>query len=196
MTRFKRWTNARNVRFRLRVDLAREAIAGPAADASSARSQIDSQRQKIRMELLLFQSSFEIFDISLVGHRRKGKGRRARRFRGITGFAVDREHPFCTAIIRFELLVADGPGRRNAFFMFDFSDVLFSQPRKSGAIDLRIAADEVMNTGRKRLAVLVEPLLFWFVSGLGKDRLGTPVLRFGRKIIPSFQEKNLPTRIA
>ena len=80
--------------------------------------------------------------------------------------------------------------------MFDFSEVFFSQPGKSSAIDLRVATDEVMDARKKRVTVLVEPLFFGFVSCLGKDRFRAPVFRFGWKIVPTFQEKNFATLIA
>src|SRR5215213_796169 len=47
-------------------------------------------------------------------------------------------------VIRFQLVVADGPGRRDATVMTNLTEVFFSQTEESRAVELRVTTDEVI----------------------------------------------------
>ena len=65
----------------------------------------------------------------------------------LAALAVHVEQRLGLGVIRLELVVSDGPGRREAVDMADLPEVAFAQPEQRGAVDLRIAADVVVQPG-------------------------------------------------
>ena len=69
---------------------------------------------------------------------------------------------FGTGVVRFEVSVGEWPGRRDTAFVVDDAEVFRAQAEEGGAINLRLAADEVGLLGVEGFVVLVEPnILVW-----------------------------------
>src|SRR5258707_12931874 len=103
---------------------------------------------------------------------------------------MNREQMFCSLIIWFELFVTDGPVGLDSFFVFELGEILFSEPGKCGAINLGIAANEIVNSGGEWFPGFIVPSLVWFVAFVVKDRFRPPVFRFLRKKIAAFNQQN------
>src|ERR1035438_5553440 len=97
---------------------------------------------------------------------------------------------FGLRVVRLEVLIAQRPSRRNAAVVCDLSEIPLAEPQQSRAIHLRVAADVILNAGKKRLAVLVIPRLLGPVLRLDKDSLGVPVVFFTRQVSAPFEHQN------
>src|ERR1035438_2508329 len=97
---------------------------------------------------------------------------------------------FGLRVVRLEVLIAQWPCRRDAAMVRGFPEVLDTEPQQGRAIHLRVAADVILNAGRKRLAVLVIPRLFGPVLRLDKDSLGIPVVFLTRQVSAPFEHQN------
>src|SRR6185503_18005125 len=62
-------------------------------------------------------------------------------------------------VIRFELVVADGPGGRDSAVMPNLAKVFLAQPKQSRAVKLRVAPDEVVRVRMKFLTITIAPCL-------------------------------------
>ena len=83
-------------------------------------------------------------------------------------------------VVRLELVVRDRPGGRDAVVMADLSEVLLAEPVERGAVELRRAADEVVDSWLERLAVRVVPRVRRHVAVVDEHRLRQPVLELAR----------------
>src|SRR3954454_14264676 len=61
-------------------------------------------------------------------------------------------------VVRREVVVGDRPRGRHAAVVADLREVALAQPEEDRAVELRVAADEVLLVGLEVGAVLVEPL--------------------------------------
>src|SRR5205085_5269835 len=107
---------------------AREAVAGLAADAAPAGPYIDTHRQLERVQPLLAQPPGQLGDVGLVRHRWERDRPRARRLGRIGATRAVHEVDFLGArVIRLEIVVADGPGGRDAALVLNGVEVLPAQ---------------------------------------------------------------------
>jgi hypothetical protein len=80
----------------------------------------------------------------------------ARRLGGIiAACAVDMIHALGLGVVGFEILVAQRPCGGDAVVVFQDAEILLAQAVESRAVELGCAADEVVDAGLERLAVLV-----------------------------------------
>src|SRR5204863_7443969 len=91
---------------------------------------------------------------------------------------------------RLELVVPDRPRRRDAAVVADLAEIALAEADQRGAVELRIAADEVVRPGVELLAVLVEPRLRDVVPVLDHHRVRVPVLLFAGHVGAAFEEKD------
>src|SRR3984893_6538992 len=121
----------------------------------------------------------ELLDARLVRHRRE-RIRRARWWlsRVFATRAMHLIHLLGLGIVRLHLVVADGPGRRDAVVVLEFTEILFAQAVERRAVHLGCAAHEVVDAGLKGLAVLVTPRVAGDVAVLDENLFGAPFFVF------------------
>ena len=125
----------------------------------------------------------ELGDARLMRQRRIGiRGVRRRLGRVLAAQPVDVKQLFGGLVIRFEHVVFDRPCRRDAVRMLDFIEVALAQPQEHPAIDLAVAADEIMQAGTKSPTVGTIPGLVGLISCVDEDSLAVPIFAFARQI--------------
>ncbi len=182
--------NRAHFRVALRVDLARERIAGIAEDAMVAKA----ERQREGIQPLAAELLDDTADERGVFDWRK-RERSTRAFRGIdAGLSVDRVHLFSAIVKRCQRVVVDGPRRRRAIHVLRFLEVLRTEPEQHRAPELCISADAVVSVGNKRLARRVEPGFGRSIAQVLPDRGGVPVLIFLRDEVTALDDQDLASR--
>src|SRR5262245_64350263 len=73
--------------------------------------------------------------------------------------------------------------------MADLPEVLPAHAQKRRAVELRVAADEVVRAGMELPALTVAPGLLDVIFPLGHDGARVPVVFLARNIIAALQEK-------
>ena len=153
----ERRAHAEHLGVGLRVDEAREAVAGRAADARAVRHvrlvEQDPARGVERVVARGGEVVGELLDPRLVRDGRV-RVRRARRALGrvLAAVAVHLVELLGLRVVRLELVVGDRPGGRDAVVVAELAEVLRPQPVERGAVELRRAADEVVDLRLERLA--------------------------------------------
>jgi hypothetical protein len=93
-------------------------------------------------------------------------------------------------VVGLELVVGDRPGRGDAVVVEQLAEVGFAQPVERRAVELRGAADEVVDLRLERLAVRVEPGVLGDVAVVDEDVLGEPVRRLARQPVATLQQQD------
>src|SRR6516225_9224822 len=78
--------------------------------------------------------------------------------------------------------------------MAKFSKILSAEPHQSGAIELRVAADEIVRPGHEFIPLDVPPRFNIVVSAVAHDCPGIPILLFPRDEISALEEQYLLPR--
>src|SRR5579863_8077790 len=107
--------------------------------------------------------------------------------------SMNAEDVFGLCVPGLKLRVGEGPRRGNSIAEVDFLEVPFAKARHRCAVELGMAADEVILAGNEASAGFGLPLLLGTIPALNKYRLGTRVLRFRWKARPSFEDKDACT---
>src|ERR1051325_2769344 len=97
-------------------------------------------------------------------------------------------------VIRFQLVVADGPSGRDAAVMANLTEVFSTQTKESSAVKLRIPTDEVVGVRVQFLAIAIAPCLFGIVFPFEVYGARAPVILLTRNVIAPLEEKNLFAR--
>ena len=97
-------------------------------------------------------------------------------------------------IPRLEVVVGQRPGGGDAVDVLQLTEVLGPQPVQGGSVQLRRAADVVVDLRLEGLAIRVVPGLGRDVPSLDEYRIGVPVLALSRKEVPAFDEQDLRSR--
>jgi len=98
-------------------------------------------------------------------------------------------------VVRLELVVGDRPGRRRAVVVDQLAEVLLAQAVERRAVELRRAADEVMDLRLEWLAFGVVPGVLGDVAVVDEDVLREPVGGFtGKPVTPLEQQDSFPGR--
>ena len=146
----------------LRVDEAREAVAGGAANAGAERRvrlvEHDPARRVERPVAGGREVVGELLDPWLVGHGGM-RVRRARRRLGrvLSARAVHVVELLRERVVRLQLVVGDRPRRRDAVVVLQLAEVLLAEPVQRGAVQLRRASHEVVHPRLEGLAARVVP---------------------------------------
>ena len=147
-----------DLRVRLGVDQAGEAVARVAADAAARPRGFCSSsmtpsgtwngRCPSAREIVV-----QLLDARLVADRGIRIGRAGRRLGRVdAALAVHLIEALGLGVVRLELVVADRPRRRDAAVMPQLAEVLSPQPEQRRAVELRVAADVVVGVRMQRLA--------------------------------------------
>src|SRR5665213_2820487 len=74
--------------------------------------------------------------------------------------------------------------------MADFAEIALAQPQQHGAIDLAIAADEIMQARVKAASLAAVPPLFRLVMALDENLARVPIRALARKIVAAFKQED------
>ena len=133
----------------------------------------------------------ELLDARLVPDRRMLVGfGRAGLGRILAAPAAHLEQLLGRLIIGLEHVVLHGPFRRDAVRMQDGIEVLLAQPQEHGAVDLGIAADEVVQAGPEALAARRGPNLVGLIAAFQEDLARVPVLALALQIVAALDEQD------
>ena len=137
------------------------------------------------------RSSRELLDPRLVGDRRV-RVRRARRRLGrvLAAVAVHLVELLGQRVVRLDLVVGDRPRGRDAVVVAELAEVLLAQPVERRAVQLGRAADEVVDTGLERLALVVVPGVGRDVAVVHEHVVGRPVLRLAREPVAALEQQD------
>src|SRR6185295_2768402 len=97
-------------------------------------------------------------------------------------------------VIRFELVIADGPRGRDSAVMANLTKVFSAQTKESGAVKLRIPTDKVVGVRVQFLAIAIAPRLFGVVFPFEVYGARAPVVLLTRDVIAPLEEENLFAR--
>jgi hypothetical protein len=136
----------------------------------------------------------ELLDPRFVRDGRKWVWRAGVRLGGVLAvLAVDLVQLLGLRVIGLELVVGDRPGRRDPIVVLEVLEILRPQPIERRAVELRGAADEVVDLRLERLPFGVVPGVLGDVAVVDEDVLGEPVGGFAREpVAPLEQQDSLP----
>ena len=157
----------------------------------------DAARRVERVVSALGQVVGQLLNPGLVGDRGVRVRRAGRRLgRILAPRSVHLVHRLGSGVVRLHVLIGDGPGRRQAIVVMDFTEVLLAHPVERGAVQLGRAADEVMHLRLEEgLALHVVPLVGRDVTAIDEDVFGRPVGRLaGQPVAPLEQQDALARR--
>ena len=192
--------DADDLRVRLGVQQAREAVDPVAADARARPGrearlrlvEVDPDRQVEGVEPELLQVVAELLDAGLVGDRRVGVLRAGVALaRVLAVLAVHQVEVLGLGVVGLEVVVGDGPGRGDAAVVAQLAEVLRSQPEQGRPVELGVAADVVVDLGLEVAAVPVVPDLRCEVLAADEHRLGLPVVALPGQEVPTFEPEHL-----
>ena len=137
----------------------------------------------------------QLLDPRLVRDGGVGERARARRLgRVLAGLAVDEVEPLGLGVVGLEIGVGDRPGGGDAAVVLDLLEVALAKAEQDAAVDLGVAADEVLGVRAERDAVLVIPALGGDVPLAAEDLLGVPVLGLAREVAAALEQEDLLAR--
>ncbi len=186
-----RMTDAAHVGVALRVDLARERVAGVTEHAAAGLTGPQQpERQRRRMQAESLQLVNDVRHAGRVGNGLVRK-RPARHFRRID--AVLSAHvvqALGPPVERLERLVVDRPRRGDAVDVLDRLEVFAPEAVEHAAPELGVPADTVVRVRLKLAAALIEPALLDPVAEMFPDRFRAPVLVFLRNKISALENED------
>src|SRR5947207_1853553 len=124
-------------------------------------------------------------------HRRitvRCTGGRLRRI--FSAIAVHVIKVFCQCVVRFEIVIADRPRRRDPAVVLQLAKVLLAKPEQRRTVKFGVPADVVVSVRMKVLAVLIEPSFFGVVVATDVDDLRVPVALLARNVVAAFENQN------
>jgi hypothetical protein len=137
----------------------------------------------------------ELLDAGFVRHRWVGKRARAGRLRRILALvAVDQVEPLGLGVVRLEVAVGDGPGWGDAAVVLDLLEVALAQAEQDPAVDLGVAANEVVGVRAERDPVLVIPPFGGDIALVVEDLARVPVLALARQVAAALEQQDLLAR--
>ena len=191
----ERGSHAEHIRVRLPVHRAREPVAVHAADARAVRHvrlvQPDATGGVERREAGCLEVVRELLDPRLVrdGGMRVGHAReRLRRVLAVR--AVHLVQLLGARVERLELVVGDRPRRRDPVVVADLAEVLGAQPVEGCAVELRRAADEVVDLRLERRPAAVVPRVLRDVAVVDEHVLCEPVRGFARQPVAALEQED------
>ena len=184
--------NAVDVGVGLRVDEARVAVAGIAADALAGDwvegVALEAERDGEGMDAELADVGFDLGHAGFAGEGGVGVGLGVEGLGGIVGtaeasgnwgrgaeVAVDVEEFFGAGVVRLHVGIGDGPGGRDAALVLDLAEVFGAHAEERGAVDFGLTTDVVGLLRVEGLVVLVVPGFGGVVAVVEEDGGGVPV---------------------
>src|SRR5665213_173505 len=144
-----------------------------------------------RVQAAVCQTIVQFLNARLMRDRRVGKGSACRWFGGIlTTHAVHMEQMLRLAVIGFEDGILQRPRRRNAVLVPDLVEVALPHAKECSAVDLRIAANVVMQAWMEAFAILAVPGLVRLIGAINEDGLRIPVCGRAWEIVTALEKQN------
>ena len=151
----------------------------------------DAERQMKRLDALRRQPVVQGLDARLVRDRLVREGAaRSRLARILAAFAMHVEKVLGFGVVRLEGVVLQRPLGRDAIDVLHGIEVVLAKAEQRRAVDLRVAADAVMQAGVKRLAVFAVPGLGGLIATVDEDLARTPVRGLARQVVAAFDDEN------
>src|SRR5678815_1186786 len=122
---------------------------------------------------------------------RRAGPRLCRIFTAIAVYLIEMLGP---GVIMLQLVVADGPCRRDPTVMSNLTEVFFSQTDESSAVKLCVTTIEIIRVRMKFLAFVVAPRFFRVVFRFEIYGARAPVVLLTRNVIAALEEKDLLAR--
>jgi hypothetical protein len=184
--------NAVDVGVGFSVDEAGVAVAGVAADAPGGDGiggvALEAEGNGEGADAEVADGGFDIGHAGFVGEGRVGVGLGVEGLGGVVAagvaagnrgcgaeIAVDVEELFGVGVEGLHVGVGDGPGGRDAALMLDDAEVFGAHAEHGGAVNFRLATDEVGLLGMEGLVILVVPGFGGVITVVEEDGGGVPV---------------------
>ena len=103
---------------------------------------------------------------------------------------MDVEQPFGARVIGFEHVVADRPRGRHALLVPERAEILEAQAVERAAVDLRVAADDVVQPGVELVTGTVLPDVGALVLAVDEHGLARPVGAFALQIVAALEDED------
>ena len=190
--------DAHHLRVGLAVKRTREAVevAVAYADAGGCGLAVffveqDAQRQVEGFEPDAAQMVRQLSNLRLVADwwmriRAAGPGFE----RILAALPMHLKQRFGLRVIRLEHVIAERPCRRHAAGMLHLAKVAFAQPEQGRAVNLRIAADVVVQRRAEGVALGVGPGFIGLVDGIDEHCLGAPVQLAARQVVAALKDQD------
>src|SRR6185312_579513 len=104
--------------------------------------------------------------------------------------SVHMEQAFGLRVIRLEHIVFQRPGGRESILMTDLVKVALAHPKESGAVNLGVSANIVVQAGLETAAVLAVPGFSCLIGSVDKHGLRIPVGAGAGKIIAALDQQD------
>ncbi len=122
-----------------------------------------------------------------IGKRRLGVGL----VRVLAALAVNVVEPLRLEEIRVEIAIIDRPGRRDTAIVVPYNaEILAAWAHQRSAVDLGIAAHDIMHHRRERLAVGAVPGFCSLVAALVEDGGGVPILLLALQVVAALKDED------
>ena len=163
--RLQRRIDANDLRVGLAVCQAGIAVKGVASNARRMGQGVavvlvkqDPDRQMKGVMAFAFEAVEQLLDARFVRQGRICVGLLRGRLGGVfAAQPVDVIEFFRGLVVRFKCIVFQRPRWRNSIGMSDFVEVPLPQAQQHGTVDLAVAADKVVKSGVKALAIGTVP---------------------------------------
>ena len=143
----------------------------------------------------LLERVAERLDTRLVAHRRMRVGGARPRFGRVDpALAVHVEELLGARVVGLEHVVGERPGGRDAVGVDDLAEVLGAQPEQRPAVDLAVAADEIVQPGVEGLAAGAVPGLLRLILAVDEHRRRVPVLAFALEVGAALEDQDALAR--
>src|SRR6516162_4130994 len=124
-------------------------------------------------------------------YRRERERPRPRRLGWVlAGPPVHQVEPFRLCVVRLKISIRDRPRGRDPPVVPDFVEVPLAEAEKDRAVELRVAADEILLVGLECFAVLLVPELVGQVAVLPEDLAAVPVLWLPRQVAAALDHQD------
>ena len=183
---------------RLAVGQAGKTIKGVAAHAGAMGQgspflfiEQDRERLGIGMVADPGQLVVKLLDARLVADLRVrvgGAGPGLGRVRAAQ--AVDVEELLGAGVVGLKHIVAERPSRGDPFLVRQLAEVLLAEPIERAAIDLAVAADDVMQPRMEGVAGAVVPGVRRLILAVHEHGLGIPVVPLALQVVAALQDQD------
>ena len=117
--------------------------------------------------------------------RKEGTSRRLCRI--LASFSVDVIKLFRLRIIRFKVIVGNGPGWRYPSVVTNLAKIFFTQPEQCCPIELGVASYTIVGMRMQMFAIAVLPGLFGLVLTVDIHRARAPIVLLTRDEISTLE---------
>jgi hypothetical protein len=194
----ERWVDADHLGVGFAVGYAGIAIKAVAADTRRVRQgfavslfEQNADRQMKRLVSFALEVVEKLLDArfmrdGLISIRFR-PGRFGRIFAALTTDAIE----FLGGlIIRFEDIILQWPGWRNAVHMPDLFEIALTQAKQHSSINFAVAADVIVKPRMESLPLGIVPGFRGLVVGVNENGLAIPIFAFAREIVAAFQQQD------